>query len=90
MGLWMNFINRFPWARGSSYFKRSSVEFSAKSSVLKYFLNLINLFGGVVNCFSNGLGCYMPCEPLNEFRKTKTHLRVRDGCHMLIFFRIET
>ena len=35
-----------------------------------------------MNRFSNGLGCHMPCEPLNEFRKIKTHLRVRSSCHV--------
>ena len=39
-----------------------------------------------MNRFLNGVGCHMFCEPLNEFRKTRIHLRVRDGCHVSILF----
>ena len=79
---WIGYKLFFSWAGGYSCFKQSSVKFLAKSSVLKYFLNLINLFGGVINRFSNRLRCHMPCESLNEFRKTETQLRVRGGCHV--------
>ena len=37
-----------------------------------------------MNRFSKGLGCHMPCESLDGFRKIETHLRARDGCHVSI------
>ena len=40
-----------------------------------------------MNCYSNGLGCLMPCESLDEFRETETHLKTRDSCHESTFFR---
>ena len=50
-----------------------------------YFQSLVNLLGRVVYRFSNGLGCLVPCESLDEFSKTGTHLRARGGCHVLTF-----
>ena len=82
---WIGYKLFFSWAEGYSCFKRSSAEFSAKSLLLKYFLNLINLFVRVVYRFSNRLGCHMPCESLNEFRETETHSRVCDNCHVSTF-----
>ena len=35
--------------------------------------------------FSNGLGCHMPCESLDEFWETGTYSRARDGCHVSTF-----
>ena len=49
------------------------------------FLGLGYMIGRVSSCFSNGLECQMPCRPLNEFRETGTHSRVRGGCHVSTF-----
>ena len=80
-----NFINCFSWIEGSRCFKRNSVEFSTKSLWLNYFPKFNQLMGGVVNRYSNGLGCLMLCESLNGFRETETHLRAHGGCHMSTF-----
>ena len=53
------------------------------------FLSLVNLLGRVVSRFSSGLGYQMPIRPQGEFRKTRTHSKARNGCHVLIFFGSE-
>ena len=50
-----------------------------------YFLNLVNTIGGVGYHLSNGLGCHMPYESLDDFWETGTHSKARDGCHMSTF-----
>ena len=85
MGMILNLYKLFSWAWGYSHFKWNSIEFLAESLALVHFLNFDNLFGGVVYRFSNGLGCHMLCESLDEFWETRTHSRACDGCHVLIF-----
>ena len=53
--------------------------------MLEYFLNLVNLLGGVVYRLLNRLGCHMPCESLDGFWETWTHSKARDGCYVLTF-----
>ena len=36
-----DFINYFPWTRGSPYFKRNSAEFSVEFQVLENFFSLV-------------------------------------------------
>ena len=50
-----------------------------------FFVKLDNVVGRVVYRFSNGLGCHMPCESLDEFWETEIHSRAHDGCHVSTF-----
>ena len=59
--------------------------FRQNPQVSIYFRSLVNLLERVVYRFSNGLGCLVPCESLDGFSKTGTHLRARGGCHVSTF-----
>ena len=56
-----------------------------KTSLVKLFPKFNQLIGKVMNRYSNGLGCLMPCESLDGFWETGTYLRARDDCHVSTF-----
>ena len=59
--------------------------FRQNPQVSIYFQNLVNLIRRVDYRYSNGLGYLVPCESLDEFRKTGTHSRACGGCHVSTF-----
>ena len=78
----------FSWAGGRPCFKRNSIEILVIFQVLEYFLKFrVHDKSGWISVFSNGSGYQMPCGPLNEFRKTETHSKVRGDCHLSTLFK---
>ena len=71
-----------PPRRDLGVFFAQSASFTPPSGQAKLWCTL---YRRVVCRFSNGLGYQMPYGPLIEFRKTGTHSRVRNGCHMSTF-----
>ena len=73
------YINYFSWARGSSNFKRNSIEISVEYLGLEYSLKFWShdRSDWVSFFFLNCLGYRMPCEPLIGFQKIRIYTSTR-------------
>ena len=80
-----NYINCFSWVGGYPHFKWLYRIFSRIFIISLFSKIQITCFGGLVYCFSNELGCHMPCESLDGFWKTRAHSRAHNDFHMSTF-----
>ena len=68
-----NFINCF-FGQGVVHVLNEVLSnFRQNPQVSVYFQSLVNLIGRVIYCYSNGLGCLVPCESLDGFQKIGIH-----------------
>ena len=88
IGIVNEFYELFLLRQGVVYVLNGVCRIFGKNPMSDYFLNLVNLIGGIVYHFSNGLGCHMPCESLDGLWETETHSKARGIFHMSTF-RVE-